>query len=155
MSSLVIIPIAQRRKHLVTVWALERFFPRVESHVHLQVWLLDRGLGTEWAFKDYGNSMIQMLLPEVSFQPLIPRVCRSTSLLHTKVLSFRALEGPGEACRDPVVRDDGRAFHHSLSMVSYRLLGITPLARDGILKFHLILIPVTRARILWLYKVTL
>ena len=116
--------------------------------MHLQVRLLDRCLRAERAFKDYGHSVIQMLLSEVTFQPLIPRVCRSTSLVKTKVLSFRALEGPGEACRDPVVRDDGRAFYHSLSMVSYRLLGITPLARDGILKFHLILIHVTRARIL-------
>lgn len=87
--------------------ALKRLFSRVESHVHLQVRLLDRGLGAERAFKDYGHSMIQMLLPEVTFQPLIPRVCRSTSLLQTKVLSFRKLEGPGEACRDPVVRDEG------------------------------------------------
>ena len=105
--------------------ALERLFPCVESHVHLQVRLLDRCLWAERAFKDYGHSVIQMLLSKVTFQPLIPRVCRSTSFVQTKVLSFRKLEGPGEAGRDPVVRDEGRALHLSLFMVSYRIFRIT------------------------------
>ena len=62
----VIIPIPKRRERLPALSAFERFLTGVQSHVHLEVRLLDGCLGAVRAFVPHCHPLIQMLLLEVT-----------------------------------------------------------------------------------------
>ena len=104
----MIIAITQAGESLFTESALKRLLPCVQAHMDFQIRLLNRSLGTVWAFVHLHLPPREMSLLKMSLQPLISCVAAPTCILQANEFALRGLIPPSEAPRHPVMLDHCR-----------------------------------------------
>ena len=107
----MIVAVSKTGEALLAVCALKRLFSCVQTHVHLQVRLLNRSFGAVRTSIHRNLPTCHMSLLKVTFEALISCVATTTTGLQADELAISCLKTPGELASHTSMRDHCSAGH--------------------------------------------